>query len=191
MSPILTGIIASGISGHLTPAYSGPEGAYDALSTVSLSTATASVTFSGIPSGYKHLQIRGIARTTRSATADGLRFEFNGDTSTNYYSHSLYGAGSSLGAYASANKIESWVVGGNTAGSNIFGAFVTDILDYSNVSKNTTVRTITGMDNNGDGQIALNSGLWINTNAISSIRLFSDSAANFMTYSSFALYGVK
>jgi hypothetical protein len=161
------------------------------LATVSLSTATASITFSGIPSGYKHLQIRGLARTTRSATADGLRFEFNGDTSTNYYSHSIYGAGGSLGAYASPNKIESWVVTANTANANVFGGFVTDILDYSNTTKNTTIKTLTGSDNNGDGQIALNSGVWMNTSAVSSIRLFSDSAANFMTYSSFALYGVK
>jgi hypothetical protein len=53
MSPILTGVIASGISGHLTPPWS-PEGAHDALATVTLSASAASITFAGIPSGYKH-----------------------------------------------------------------------------------------------------------------------------------------
>jgi hypothetical protein len=90
MSPILTGVIASGISGHLTPPWS-PEGAYDALATVTLSTATASIEFAGIPSGYKHLQIRFIARSDYAGYADGIKFQFNGDTGSNYSDHSLYG----------------------------------------------------------------------------------------------------
>ena len=77
--PIL-GIWASQISGHLWA----PEGAYDALATVSLSTTTASVTFSGIPSGYKHLQLRLIARTNRSASVDPMTLTFNNDTSGVY-----------------------------------------------------------------------------------------------------------
>jgi hypothetical protein len=46
MTPIL-GIMASQISGHLWE----PQGAYDALSTVTLSANASSVSFTGIPSG--------------------------------------------------------------------------------------------------------------------------------------------
>jgi hypothetical protein len=179
-------------SSNSIDAVSPVDSGYDSLASITVpSGGLASITFSGIPAGYRHLQIRGVARTTRSAVADGLRFEFNGDTSTSYYSHSLYGAGSSFGSYASANKIESWVIGSNDASTNVFGAFVTDILDYSNSSKNTTIKTFTGIDNNGSGQVAYNSGVWLKLHPVSSIRLFSDSAANFMTYSQFSLYGVK
>ena len=55
MSP-LPGIYASQISGHTFV----PSGAYDALASVTIpagQTAT-SIVFAGIPSGYKHLQIR-------------------------------------------------------------------------------------------------------------------------------------
>jgi hypothetical protein len=194
--PIIAGrasaAYGAGFGAITTPPYQGPFGAYDALASIDVPSAgLASITFAGIPTGYKHLQIRGIARTTRVATADGLRFEFNGDTSTSYYSHSFYGAGSSQGSYASANKIESWVIGADNAGTNVFGVFVTDILDYSNANKNTTIRTLTGIENNGDGQVAFNSGVWLNTSTVTNIRLFSDSSANFKLYSSFALYGVK
>jgi hypothetical protein len=55
--------MASQISGHL---YDGPFGAYDSLATVTLSADAASVTFAGIPSGYKHLQIRAIHKPSTS-----------------------------------------------------------------------------------------------------------------------------
>jgi hypothetical protein len=35
-----------------------------------------------------------------------------------------------------------------------------DILDYSNTNKYTTVRTLAGFDNNGNGAVTSNSGLW-------------------------------
>ena len=187
MSPILTGIVASGISGHLTPPYDGPYGAYDALATVTLSTATSSITFAGIPSGYKHLQIRAIGKPT-VAGGQEVYVRYNGDSAaTSYYSHQLYGNGTTaIGAsYGTVNQayITYW------SGSE-FGSFVCDILDYSNTNKNTTLRALGGHDLNSSGYILLRSGLWINTAAVTSINLFS-SSGNFATNSSFALYGVK
>ena len=95
MTPILTGIIASGISGHLTPPWS-PEGAYDALATVTVgSTSLSSIVFSGIPTGYKHLQVRYIVKSARTGNPlDELNLRFNGDTGTNYAQHALAGDGS-------------------------------------------------------------------------------------------------
>jgi hypothetical protein len=79
----------------------------------------------------------------------------------------------------------------STSGSNIFGSFVCDILDYRDTNKFKTIRTIGGFDNNGSGVVSLRSGVYRSTNAITSIKLFNNPGNNFAQYSSCALYGVK
>ena len=186
--PIL-GIIASQISGNLTP---NPLGAYDSLATVTVpSGGLSSITFSGIPIGYKHLQIRAIGRND-GAPVDA-RYTFNGDTGSNYSYHLLVGNGSTAASYNATSQ--TFLRGAPYADqtANVFGAGVTDILDYANTNKYKTVRTLTGMDNNtvNYGQIQFYSGLWMNTAAISSITITPSAGTVWTQYSSFALYGVK
>mgnify|MGYP003655969839 CR=1 FL=1 len=195
MTPML-GIMASQISGHLVPPYDGPYGAFDSLATVTVgATAVASITFAGIPSGYKHLQIRFIARDSQTANTIGYtRMTLNGDTTTSYNGHALYGTGS--GAAAAIN----WAVGtnmvvGREAGANLlastFGANIIDLLDYANTNKYKTIRAINGIDANGSGDVFFQSGLWLKTDAVTSITLIAHNSSNFVQNSQFALYGVK
>ena len=182
MSPIL-GIWASQISGRLWE----PQGAYDALSTVTVgATSVASITFAAIPTGYKHLQVRAFGK---GATAGGrqILFQFNGDTGSNYNSHHIYGDGSSAVAQAKGTSTNGWVTYWD---SSQFGVAVMDILDYTNTNKNKTTRTLGGFDANGSGFVLLRSGLWMSTSAITSISLFTDSG-NFTQNSQFTLYGVR
>jgi len=183
--PIL-GIIASAISGNLFA----PSGAYDSIATTTVSTATASITFSSIPATYTHLQVRFIASMTASGP-DDLKIRFNGDTASNYTRHYLYGSGSTAGAGASAS-IAFGAIGVNTlpTTASTFGAGVVDILDYANTNKYKTLRALAGYDANGSGYIALSSSLWQSSSAITSIELFPISST-FPQYSSFALYGIK
>lgn len=188
--PIL-GIWASQISGHLWA----PAGAYDALATVTLSASASSITFSGIPQGYKHLQIRMIARESNSATGQGaVWMQFNGDTGSNYAWHRLYGNGSGTPPTGVASST-TWMLAGinanNGEGANVFGASVIDILDYQNTSKNKTIRGLSGEDNNGSGYVGLHSGLWMNTSAVSSISIYPTATYSWLANSQFALYGVK
>jgi hypothetical protein len=189
MQPNRTGIYASQISGHL---YDGPFGAYDSLASVTLSASTATVTFAGIPSGYKHLQLRAIGHWSGTANtyANG-QMQFNGDTGSNYAYHRLYGNGTAASADASTSttKINTPWFPDDTYTSN-FGTIIVDILDYANTNKYKTVKSLGGFDGNGTGLIGLISGLWMNTAAITSLS-FSLPAYNLITYSSFALYGVK
>lgn len=193
MSPILTGVIASGISGHLTPPWS-PEGAYDALATVSLSTATASITFSGIPSGYKHLELRYIGRNTGSSQTFGI-LSCNGDTSTsNYNAHDIFGNGSTANSAYYGNSYGGLVIQkfpGTSSASNIFGAGILTILDYANTNKYKTARNLGGQDSNGSGEIDFVSSFWLSTAAISSLTLTLYGGFSLVAYSQFALYGVK
>jgi hypothetical protein len=168
---------------------------YESIATVTVgSTSVADVTFSSIPSTYKHLQIRYLAKSARTDnTLDELNLRFNSDTGNNYAEHSVFGNGS--GAFTGANTSQSnielgqgWL--GTSAGGSQFGVGVVDVLDYTNTSKNTTVRVLGGLDMNGSGRVGLGSGLWMNTNAVTSITLYAQNG-NIVQYSQFALYGIK
>jgi hypothetical protein len=190
MTPIL-GIMASQITGHLS------TNSYESIATVTVGAGGQStITFSSIPSTYKHLQIRGIVRTATASTLAALKMTFNGDgSSSNYVTlHQIYGSGASAAAQSSTGN--GWIyqsyLAGNNAGANMFGSFVTDILDYQNANKNKTTRTLAGTDQNGSGYVTFGSGLWMNSStAISSITIIDDGGSNISQYSQFALYGVK
>ena len=160
-------------------------------------TAVSSITFAGIPSGYKHLQIRATTRNNRNDDgSQSTTMSFNGDTTyTNYRSHLLYGGGTS--ATAESNQLAGYygAIGFTPAANflaNAFSAQIIDILDYANTSKNKTVRTLWGTESNGGSSYTgLSSFLWMNTNAITSLDISSFPSASFVQYSSFALYGVK
>lgn len=169
-------------------------GSYDALASLSLSTSTAAITFAGIPAGYEHLQIRAVHRGTVGAGDGTVYFRFNDDYGSNYSWHRLYGYGSSAGADASASTtaIAAGQSMGATPSLQSFSVMISDLLDYADVSKNKTVRSLAGTDLNGDasGAVFYNSGLWMNTSAINSITITNNQTA-FAAYSHFALYGVK
>jgi hypothetical protein len=170
-----------------------PEGAYDSLATVTLSATTSSITFAGIPSTYKHLQIRGIGRSsTASDYSNNARF--NGDTSASYAYHWVQGNGTS--ATSSNTFGDTFMNMGqllplSSQTASAFGTFVMDILDYSNTTKNKTARTLAGFDVNGGGIVLLSSGLYAKTDAINSITLYPSASASYPQYSTFALYGIK
>jgi len=167
----------------------------DPISGITLSSAQSSVTFSSIPQTYTHLQIRGIGGVTGGTTGTyDMAIFFNGTTSNNgnFSQHRLYGNGSSVSSDYYSGYIVSGRFSFNTdANSGIFGSTVIDILDYANVNKYKTVRTLTGVDSNGAGIVGLTSGLWQSTSAITSITLNDGfGGANWHQYSSFALYGI-
>ena len=181
--PIL-GIMASQISGHLWA----PAGAYDSLATVTVpSGGLASVTFAGIPSGYKHLQVRAIARTATS-TQDYIIYKPNGNNIS--ARHFLSGDGASASAGASTSVFDFGSIPSSTSTANVFGTYILDILDYT-ANKNKTLRQLNGSDLNGSGNINFVSGLYIDTNPINSLTITTYNATNFAVNTQFALYGVK
>jgi hypothetical protein len=166
---------------------------YESISTVTVgSGGSASVSFTSIPSDYTHLQIRGIACTNRgTSSGDNIGYRFNSDSGNNYACHDLIGQGSSASSSAttSTNMISGARIGGET--TNPFGGFIIDILDYRNVNKYKTTKMLAGMNNNSTGFVGLTSGVWLNSNAITTITLLSATSNTLQNYSSFALYGIK
>lgn len=194
MSPILTGVIASGRT-----VSSGGGASYESIATVTLNSDSTSVSFSSISTIYQHLQLRYLANDVTSS-GENYYIVVNGDTAYQSYTyHRLLGNGSAVSTSGYGND-QSWLRGapiGNspTSSTTTFIGGIADILDSNNANKNKTVRSVAGVDfnaNNTTGQMAMYSGLYSgSTNAVTSISIRTDAGTAFRANSKFALYGIK
>ncbi len=183
MSPIL-GIWASQNYPRVT-------NSYESIATTTVGAGGSSdITFSSISSAYKHLQVRGIIRASTGTNNWGLRIRLNSDTGSSYTHHNLRGDGANPSAEGYANQTYMYLDRATPSDANIFGGVVIDFLDYTNTNKYTTMRGLAGQDRNGAGQISFNSGLWMNTAAVTTLT-FTLESGNFTQYSQLALYGIK
>lgn len=191
MSPIPLGILAaSGVE-----VVAGDP--YELLQSEVLSGSSLNVTFSNVDSystTYDHLQLRITARTDRASTLDDIQIQLNGDTGSNYSYHTLQGAGTngiSSGGGATQVRMPVAYVTGASNDANAFGIGAITLLDAFNTSKNKTIKSIAGTVDPNWALINLWSGAWYNTNAISSIKLFSSQGTNYVSGSRFSLYGMR
>lgn len=171
----------------------GAAGDFELISTSLITTNTASVTFASLnttAAAYKHLQLRIVDRSSASLNSQvGIRF--NGDSGSNYSEHQIKGNGSSISTYGvGANNFAPM---GTTvesgAAANAFGARIIDILDFSQTTKNKTIREIAGAAVSPNN-IAMHSAAWYNTAAVTSMEVFMN-LGNFVQYSRISLYGIK
>jgi hypothetical protein len=173
-------------------------GDFESIATTTVgSGGSSTITFSSIPSTYKHLQLRVLAKESGTGTGGpNIVMSINSDTThTNYRSHYLQGTGSGTGA-GDVQASGYYCLVGNTATSNasyanMFGTNIIDILDYADTNKNKTVRALWGHDRNGSGEVGINSSFRISTTAITSLTLTIVGGTNFTQYSQFALYGIR
>jgi len=185
--------LLNNISGFLGGVIAPIIGDYESIQTAAVgSGGQSSITFNSIPSTYKHLQVRLLARNGNTGTEYNGSLQFNSDTGSNYSYHLLVGSGSgtpSAGSGANQPSILCYQAPGAGSTANIFGVAVIDILDYANTNKFKTVRSLNGYDRNGSGSVFLWSGNWRNTSAINSMTLTLDNG--FVQNSHVALYGIK
>jgi hypothetical protein len=165
------------------------------LDEVTLSSTSASVTFTSIPQTFSHLQIRLICRSNRSdQNGDFFQLNFNSDTGTNYNWNFLNATG--IGEGGSVNSVNASFIEvnrfpGSLISANIFGAQVIDITDYMDTNIHKTVRYLGGWDGSGSGEVYFGGGIWRSTSTITSITLTNSGSRSFQPYSHFTLYGIK
>jgi hypothetical protein len=187
MFGVSLGIIDSGGAG-------GGGASFESIATAVGTGSSGTITFSSIPSTYKHLQVRLDARVTVANLATSMRV--NNDSSSLYARHALFGTGASVSAAGSASQTSiSWIdfVTGSNSAANIEGVGILDIHDYASTTKTKTIRLLGGYDtNNGSdgGLITLQSGLYNSTSAITRLD-FLVAAGNWATSTTFSLYGIK
>jgi hypothetical protein len=185
--PIL-GIIASQNYPRITSSY-------ESIATITGNTS-ATITFSSIPQTFKHLQLRCIIRSGVSGYPTlnyNLRLG-NGsiDSGSNYTYHRLYGNGSSAASDGDGSQAAGLLFAtAGSAGSGMFAPSIVDILDYTDTNKFKTMRSLSGADLNGSGNVFFQSFLWRSTNAVDTMQFSVGGSGGTDAYSHFALYGIK
>lgn len=172
----------------------GAANSYESISTVLVGAGgQSSISFTSIPSTYKHLQIRCISRESLGSSFGGMYIQLNSDTGSNYAWHRVWGDGASVfaGSSSSTTAQLGGIIATTSGTASVFSSAIIDVLDYANSNKNKTLRSFTGLDYNSTGYVGLHSGLWMNTAAVTSIVINPDSGQNWQQYTQFALYGIK
>lgn len=158
---------------------------YNCIATTTLSTATASVTFSSISGTYTDLIL---IISGASSNDTQVQLQFNGDTSTNYSSNTFYGDGTSRGGVRSGGQTQ------GTIGGIASGEPSVNIIQIMNYSNTTTKKGVLGKYvniNSGYGEVGLRVVLWSSTSAITSIKVMMPSTYTYSSGCVFTLYGIK
>jgi hypothetical protein len=177
----------SAASNSVTPAV--PPAFYNIAT--SLPSGSSIADFTSIPSGYASLQIR-----IRGFAGGGdLRMRFNGDTGSNYawqtisgYNGTVYGQSvSGVDHLRLASNADTRAAMSSTYPTVV----VIDIPTYTSTSQLKVFKAQGGVNQNSlaGSDINGNSGVWNNTAAITSIRIFNG-ATSFTSGTSIALYGI-
>lgn len=160
-----------------------------------LGSAAASVTFSSIPATYRSLQLHVTGRGDTAATFVSGFLRFNGDSGANYDFEQMIGnaAVASAAEALAQTSLSVAEFSAASAPSGQAGSIVVNIPFYRQTVfwKNALTSHQLNVSNASGGVYAkMLAGRWRNTAAINSI-LIGLSAGNFITGSSFVLYGLR
>lgn len=163
---------------------------YEKIEAKTLGSNTTSVTFSTISGTFTDLVLICSARSATAAVSDTYLMTLNGDTGNNYSRTRLLGNGSTAtsGNRSSAPNIDFEGMAGANASS---GTFMTARVQLQNYSNATTYKTCLVRGDDANNYVLATVGLWRSTSAITSITLATSSGAQFVTGSTFTLYGIK
>ena len=160
---------------------------YEKIATTTLGSAQATVEFTSISQSYTDLIL--VTNTGISTAADHAIFMQVGnnsyDTGSNYSSTYMFGTGSTAVSGRESNATRALTM--RTTSTLIGNGFV-HCMNYSNT---TTNKTFLSRGNTSDGMTVAYVNLWRSTSAINRIKLTDETGANFLTGSTFTLYGIK
>jgi hypothetical protein len=164
---------------------------YELVATTILGSAQSSVVLdlSGLSSTYRHIQIRGVARSTSGSSRDWFFVRMNSTSLTQ--GHELRGEGGVFnGSILIGSDVGFGLLTSGGAPTGQFGAFVMDILDTFSTTKNKTLRTLAG-NPGSEPNVHLTSGFLNNTAATTSVTLIPRDGPNIAAGSRFSIYGIK
>jgi hypothetical protein len=172
---------------------------FESIATLTAAGGETSLTFSSIPSTYKHLQIRGIGRL--SGTTEGYGYSYIRFNSGPQATHALlvHGTTVTLDAATSTNYQIPNAMAPSNAPTGTYGALIIDIHDYASTTKLKTARGFSGYNTNGAALtyyhgVGLSSALatGLGTSALTSVAITSGPfGETFVAGSTYALYGIK
>lgn len=159
--------------------------AYVPLATKTLTATATSVTFSSISQAYRDLVL--IASVSGTTDNRQIKFQFNGDTATNYPMVTMYGlTGGAATSSSSAGGFNGVTMGQFLVRADPKNTIQLDIFDYSSTDKH---KSISLRQDLGLYSTSSTAARWANTVAITSIVVTLDSST-FIVGSTFTLYGI-
>jgi hypothetical protein len=156
---------------------------FTVLGNTTLATASASVTFSSIPGGYKDLVI--FTNYLGNGGESGTRYRFNSDSGANYSYVLAQGDGTNA-SWGSSSSFTG-VIGFATATATVAALQKLQISDYAATDKHKSVLVRSDRANQ---LTAMAAARWANTSAITNITINS-LGSNFAAGSTFRLLGVN
>jgi hypothetical protein len=168
---------------------------YTLISSQVLGSSAASVTFSSIPTTYTDLVVKASARGDVAAVLGAMKINFNSDTATNYsYTQLLGNSSAATSTHATSATADTIInIDDASATTSTFGSFEIYIPSYNSTAAKPYF-DIDVTENNlgtaGAADIQANAHLYRGTSGITSIVL-TPSSGNFVTNSSFYLYGIS
>ena len=140
--------------------------------------------------------LRYSARHNNAFSISQVLITFNGDTAANYSETVVYGTSTAAasGRQSGMSAIDFNYVDADSATANTFSSNELYIPNYT-ISANKPMSwagvTENNATTNNSAVIVANASLWRNTATISSITLTAAASRNFLTGSSFYLYGIS
>lgn len=163
---------------------------YTPIATYTVSgTSTNSYTFTNVSQAYTDLILVINAGTDYSGSSYYCFVQVgNGsvDTGNNYSDTQMYGTGSS--ALSRRDTNQGYFYPGEINGAGGSGP-QNIIINFQNYSNSSTYKTMLARANNSNNYVFGSVGLWRNTSAINTIKVYAGSQ-NFSSGSTFTLYGV-
>ena len=162
---------------------------YEPISTTTLGSNQNKVTFSSIPSTYTDLVIIiGSAKFTQNG--DSVAMYYNNESAGTNYSYTyIFGNGTTASSGRGSSKpgTQNYINAASTSATNP-GTFIINVLNYANSTTNKTSITRASAADQGTEAMV---NLWRNTAAITQIDLQVQGTDNFLTGTTFTLYGIK
>lgn len=161
-----------------------------------LGSATATITFSNIPTIYENLHVLWSARSAQANATTRINIKLNGTGGTSYSFTRMQATGTTASSSAVSNFDKWWgeYVSANDATSNTFGSGELYLPKYQSTERKPA-SFFSAAENattvNGDWYVSVLAAQANITSAITSIEFTLNTSDNFMTGSSFWLYGLK
>jgi hypothetical protein len=162
---------------------------YNLISSVTVgSGGAANIEFTSIPSTYTDLCLKLSGRSNRSQTTEYLSINLNSSAS-NFTAKYLEGTGASV--YSGTDTTYIGSIPAATATSSTFGSFEIYIPNYAGSNYKSISSDSVSENNNSLAYADLIAVLWSQTAAITSVKLVTNNASNFVQYSTAYLYGIS
>jgi hypothetical protein len=166
---------------------------YTLIQAQTLSSATASVTFSNIPQNFTDLVVKMSTRSAAAGTGSdfAMGMTINGVGTNRTFRRLEAYNGTTIGSDSGSTDFSAVIQGNSTTASTFNNV---DIYFPNYTSSNNKIFSVDGVNENNSStgnDIYLFAGLWSQTSAITSLGFYDKgTSSNFLANSTFYLYGV-